>query len=316
MEAMILAAGKGTRLLPLTLSRPKPLFPILNQPLLTLTLSYLSRFGLERVLLNTHHLAAQVEAFVQREQAAGNLEIETIFEPQILGTGGGIGQTQDFWKSDFFLVINGDIVTDIDLVEALAFHRSHGGPVTLILHDYPAFNQIAMDRQGCIRRFRQEKGLAFTGIHLLDRAIFDYLPSFGSYDIIPVYQKMIDEGRPIRAYVSQGHYWRDMGTPESYLTLHEEGLSGKESFLLPFLDLGSADGAQGLCLHPQAKIEKGAVLSGWAAVGKGSLLKKGCHVRNSVLWEGAVVEPGVTIDRSIVGAGARVTGDLLEGVVV
>jgi mannose-1-phosphate guanylyltransferase len=316
MEAMILAAGLGTRLLPLTLTRPKPLFPILNRPLLAVTLSYLSSFGLDRAILNTHHLAGQVEAFVQREQAAGGLEIKTVFEPQILGTGGGIGQTRDFWKSDPFLVINGDIVTDLDLSRAMAFHRSHGGPITLILQDYPAFNQIEVDHQGCIRRFRQKSGLAFTGLHLLDRAIFDFLPPSGSYDIIPVYQKMIDAGRPVRAYVSRGHYWRDMGTPQSYLALHEETLLRKENTFLRKPAPGAEGCPPGFCLHGEAQVERGAVLSGWVSVGRGCLLKKGCRVCNSVLWEGAVVEPGVTIDHSIVGAGVRVTGDLREGVLV
>jgi mannose-1-phosphate guanylyltransferase len=312
MDAMILAAGLGTRLLPLTRFRPKPLFPILNQPLLKFTLAYLSRFSLERVIINSHHLAPQIESFIRREQSALPFEMKISFEPEILGTGGGIARTREFWKSDPFLVINSDIITDIDLQMAVAFHRSHNGPVTLILHDHPAFNQIAVDGQGRILDFRQEKGLAFTGIHILDRAIFDSLPSSGPFEIIPVYQKMIQERRPVWAYVSHGHYWRDIGTPDSYLAIHEELLTGRTD-PLPIFPIHPAI-ENSFYIHPEAKIEKGVVFSGWVCVGKGCLLKKGCRVHNSVLWEEVMVEPGITIDRSIIGSGAKVTENLTRNV--
>jgi mannose-1-phosphate guanylyltransferase len=309
MDAMILAAGLGTRLLPLTRLRPKPLFPILNRPLLNITLAYLSRFSLERAVINSHHLASQIASFVHMEQSACLFEIKISFEPEILGTGGGIARTRDFWRSDPFLVINSDILIDIDLEKAITFHRSHKGPVTLILHDYPAFNQIAVDDQGCIQNFRQEEGLAFTGIHILDRVIFDFMPSSGPFEIIPVYQKMIKEGQPIRAYVSHDHYWRDIGTPESYLAIHEELLTGKAD---PHKIISSPpEIKKSFYIHPEAKIEKGVVLSGWVCIGKGCLLKKGARVHNSVLWEEVVVEPGITVSQSIVASGVRVTKDLV-----
>jgi mannose-1-phosphate guanylyltransferase len=314
MDAMILAAGLGTRLLPLTRFRPKPLFPILNQPLLKITLAYLSRFSLKRAIINSHHLAPQIESFIRMEQSASPFEMKISFEPDILGTGGGIARTRDFWRDGPLLVINSDILTDIDLEKAMAFHRSHKGPVTLILHDYPAFNQIAVDQQGRILDFRQKKGLAFTGIHILDRVIFNFMPASGCFEIIPVYQKMIQEGQPFRAYVSHGHYWRDIGTPDSYLAIHEELLTGRR-VPLPIPPIHT-EIKNSFYIHPEAKIEKGAVLTGWVCVGKGCLLKKGCRVHNSVLWENVVVEPDILIDRSIVASGVRVTESLSEKVFV
>ena len=337
---MILAAGQGTRLLPLTKNRPKPLFPVLNRPLLDITLTYLSRFSLERVFLNTHHLASQIEDFVQIQKANSPFKIKTTFEPQILGTGGGIGQTRNFWKSDLFLVINGDIITDIDLQQAMDFHRSHHGLVTLILHDYPEFNQISVNGRGRVKNFRQERGqgLAFTGIHILDRAIFDFLPSSGNYEIIPIYQKMIQKGLPIWAYVSQGHYWRDIGTPQSYLKVHEECLSTptppllhlrerEEDLLMPTNRLlapprRSGDTVtrrpenKGIFVHPEATIEKDVVFSGWACIGKGCLLKKGCRIQNSVLWEDVVVETDLSVFESIVGQGGHVQKNNQGGLLI
>jgi NDP-sugar pyrophosphorylase family protein len=255
MDALILAAGEGSRLLPLTRTKPKPLFPILNRALLQFTFNYLNRFSIQRVILNTHHLSAPIEKFVQIEKENRPFEIQTRFEPTILGTGGGIGNTRDFWSSYPFVVINGDILTDIDLHQAVGFHQSHKGPVTLILHDYPEFNQISVDARGRIRDFRQESGceLAFTGIHLLEKKIFDFLPSAGSYDIISIYQRMIQEGIPVRAYISKNHYWRDIGTPRTYLKVHEELLSfPTPSFFpanLPFSSFIKG-GQEGIFIHP------------------------------------------------------------------
>lgn len=313
MEALILAAGEGTRLLPLTLSRPKPLFPILNRPLLQITFNYLDQWVTQRVILNTHHLSSQIEKFIQAEKENRPFEIQTRFEPKILGTGGGIGNTRSFWQDSPFVVINGDIVTDIDLQKAVAFHRKQGGPATLILHDYPEFNQISVNPEGRILDFRLEKGngWAFTGIHILDRAIFNFLPPTGSYDIIPVYQRMIQESVPVWAYISHGHYWRDIGTPKSYLGIHEELLS-KGLNPPPFIKGGPGR----IYIHPEAGIETEVEFSGWACIGKGCLLKKGCRIHNSVLWEDVTVERGVSVSDSILGDGVKIIQNIQSATLI
>jgi len=320
MDALILAAGEGTRLLPLTRTRPKTLFPILNRPLLEITFNYLSRFSVQRVILNTHHLAAQIEEFVQTQKGSRPIELATRFEPEILNTGGGINNTRDFWRSDPFVVINSDILTDIDLQKAVDFHQNHHGPVTLILHDYTEFNNILVDRQGRIQELRQKKesGLAFTGIHILNQAIFDFLPASGSYDIIPIYQQMIKEGIPVWAYVSQGHYWRDIGTPKSYLKVHEELLTGNLvlGYSLPSTSHSIKKSLGGILIHSEAHIEKGVEFSGWACIGKGCYLKEGCRVQNSVLWEEVIVESGVAVKDSILGQEVHLKDDLHGGVMI
>ena len=349
MEAMILAAGEGTRLRPLTHKRPKPLIPVMNTPLLEITLSYLKDFSFKRILINSHHLADQITDFIAGQKKRGGLELEVQFEPEILGTGGGMARSRDFWHSRTFLVINGDILTDINLTKVVGFHLSHGGPATLVLHDYPAFNQITVDARGRIERFRTEpgKGLAFTGIHILDQEIFRYLTLSGSFDIIPVYQKMIEEGQPVWAFISRGHYWRDLGTPKSYLKIHEE-LLNKEFASTPTpslpplwgrlrrdLSASSSRVAQSsrvreggeinkrslangrrVLIHPEAEVEEGVKFTGWAVIGKGCRLKKGCRIADSILWEQVVLEEGVSVANSIVGKGVRVDHDLMNKVLV
>lgn len=317
IDALILAAGEGTRLLPLTRQRPKPLFPILNRPLLGITFNYLTHFSIQKAILNTHHLADQIETFVHNRGQEWPFEITTRFEPEILNTGGGISNIRDFCRSDPFVVINGDILTDIDLQQVIEFHQSHKGPVTLVLHDYTEFNNITVDGQGRIREFRKTDGqrLAFTGIHILRQDLFNHLPPTGSYEIIPIYQQMIQKGIPLWAYVSQGHFWRDIGRPRSYLKIHEELLSGKQTFHFfqaPF----SQGGESQVIIHPEAQIEKGAVFSGWASIGKGCRLQKGCHLSNSVLWESVVVPSGVSVSNSVIGSGVHLIRNTQGEVIV
>ncbi len=346
---MILAAGEGTRLRPLTHKRPKPLIPVLNTPLLEITLSYLKDFSFKRILINSHHLADQITDFIAGQKKRWGLELEVQFEPEILGTGGGIARSRDFWHSRTFLVINGDILIDINLTKVLEFHLSHGGPVTLVIHDYPAFNQITVDARGRIEGFRSEpgKGLAFTGIHILNQEIFHYLPLSGTFDIIPVYQQMIEEGQPVWAFISRGHYWRDLGTPTSYLKVHEEiltnALAATSGPSFPPLwkrfrrDLSASSrrvaqlsrGREGgkinktslangwrVLIHPEAEVEEGVKFTGWAVIGKGCRLKKGCRIADSILWEKVVLEEGVSVANSIVGEGVRVDHDLMNKVLV
>ena len=317
MEAMILAAGEGTRLRPLTLKKPKPLFPVCNLPLLALTLERLRPYGIRRLILNTHHLADQIQRFT-KDYASLNPapQLEARYEPEILGTGGGLKNTENFWSRDPFLVLNGDILTDIDLSRAIEFHRQHQGPVTLVVHDYPAFNNLVVDEQGRIRELRTPSGgrWAFTGIHILNREIFGYLPPVAYYDIIPVYQALIRQGIPLWAFRVKGAYWRDMGTLQSYRALHEDLLTGKA---LPFFDPGRgvALSPPGWCLHPQARIEEGVRLEGWGAVGENCRLGKGCRLRNTILWDRVTVREGVRIDGAIVSEGRVVTDDLMGDIV-
>ncbi len=314
---MVLAAGEGTRLLPLSLSKPKPLFPLLNRPLLAWILDALTRFQVQRLILNTHHLPEQIETFLnQPDQRDRFDDLQLRREPVLLGTGGGIKNTEGFWRSDPFLVLNGDILTDIDLSRAIEFHRQNQGPVTLVVHDYPAFNNLVVDEQARIRELRTPSGgrWAFTGIHILNREIFGYLPPVAYYDIIPVYQALIRQGIPLWAFRVKGAYWRDMGTLQSYRALHEDLLTGKA---LPFFGpgRGAALSPPGWCLHPQARIEDGVRLEGWGAVGENCRLGKGCCLRNTILWDRVTVREGVRIDGAVVSEGRVVTDDLLGDIV-
>jgi len=208
MKAMILAAGLGTRLLPLTQKKPKPLFPLAGRPLIDILIGALQDLGCEAVMINTHHLGHMIEAFVQNQNY--RIPVHTTYEPTLLDTAGGIKNVQDFWDDRPFLVINGDIFTNIDLKKAYAYHLGHGQPVTMVLHDHHAFNNVWVDSADCIKGFgtsqpcppaRAASGshgnptaiqvsglrrLAFTGIQIVDPKVLDAIPQGTPCSIIDI----------------------------------------------------------------------------------------------------------------------------------
>ena len=221
MKAMILAAGLGTRLRPYSRHTPKPLFTIDQRPLLDIIIERLQRSGCEAAMINTHYHHTQIEAFVQAQDYP--LPVKTRHEPEILGTGGGIRNMSDFWEDGPMLVLNADVVCDIDLKKVFRFHQRHAAPVTMVMHDCETFNSVWVDQNDRIVGFQRDpksaadvRQLAFTGIHVLDRRVLDFLPASGPAHIIDAYQRMLDSGESIAAYVSRGHYWQDIGTPQNY----------------------------------------------------------------------------------------------------
>lgn len=222
---MILAAGLGTRLLPYTKERPKPLFPIAGRPLLDILIRKLENAGCGAVIVNTHHLAEKIDSILKDQHYS--IPIQTRYEPTILGTGGAIKNVEDFWDQEPFIVVNGDILTDIALDIVFAFHKSHGQPVTMVLHDHAQFNSVWVDSDDQIAGFgwalpdpkRNElRCLAFTGIHVIDPSVLKCMEPGRTFSIIDTYESMIATGIKPRAFVAQGHTWHDIGTIEGYRT--------------------------------------------------------------------------------------------------
>jgi aminoglycoside/choline kinase family phosphotransferase/dTDP-glucose pyrophosphorylase len=218
MKALILAAGYGTRLRPYSDHTPKPLFPIDGRPLLDRLIRQLIAGGCEAVMVNTHHLHARIDAFLQSRQYP--VPVQTRFEPQILGTGGAIQNLADFWDKRPFLVVNGDILTDIDPAAVYRFHRGHPDPVTLALTDCPRFNTVGVSAQGTVTDFGGSQAaarrLTFTGIQVLDPELLDLIPQGVFSSSIDAFRRLIAGGREIRAFVPGACQWDDLGTPDRY----------------------------------------------------------------------------------------------------
>lgn len=289
MQAIILGAGLGTRLHPITESIPKVLVPVFGKPLLEYAIRYLYGQGVRQVALNTHHHASAVRAYVDSRGGKEPCSIRVNFEPRILGTGGGIKGLEHFIGGEDCIVYNTDVVTDIALAPVLKAHRKSGALVTMVLHDYPGLNQVYVDKSGAICDFRNLAGrgreavrmLAFTGISIINRRLFNYLPAGEPADIISLYVQLLRERKEqIGAWISKGAYWRDTGTPKELWALHQDVLSKKmrvlKGFSIPETGVYTAAGSD---IGATVRLEP------FTSVGRGCLLQNGVY-RNCVIMPG------------------------------
>jgi mannose-1-phosphate guanylyltransferase len=273
-QAMLLAAGFGTRLRPYTLIRPKPLFPICNKPLLHILLDKLTAAGCQKTVVNSHHLAGQIAAAV-----ADRPEVILQYEHEVLGTGGGLRKALPQFAEGPVLVMNGDIYHDIDLRGLLAAHMAGGCAVTMALHNLPRFNTVRV-RGSKVCGFGKlqagEEILAFTGIHVVERQVIAQIPKDGFFHIIDLYERLAQIG--LVGFVRvDGCFWQDIGTPADYLDLHRRLLAEKTPAWI---------------ISNQAHVEEGAVFKDWGVIGAGASIRKGTQLSRCIIWENIDVSPG------------------------
>jgi mannose-1-phosphate guanylyltransferase len=296
MKAIILAAGLGTRLKILTENRPKALMPVANRPVLIRNIEYLKSFGVKDIAVNAHHHYMKVVDYLNTSEPFG-VGLTVRVEKEILGTGGAIKNFSDFYGDEPFIVLNVDILTNINLSSAYKYHVNSDNIATMILHDYSPFNQV-MAKNGQVIDIPRQKsadGLAFTGIHILNPSILSHIPGPGYSDIIDCYNRLLGSGATIGAYISEKHYWRDIGNPESYIAANRELLHMEKE---PFA-IGSG-----------SKIAPSVELKGWAAVGEGAVIEGGAVIERSIIWDNVYVSPGVRISDSVVTSSKKVSHDL------
>lgn len=239
MKAMVLAAGYGERMRPLTDNIPKPLLPLNGKPILHYTLKLLEKNGIREIVVNLHHLHQMIiDAF--GDGSHYGMKIHYSYEKEILGTAGGIKAAEKFLRDDTFLVINSDIIVDIDINKVLEFHQEKEAVVTMVLredYDVERYGVIEIDASGRVRRslgittrdeIKALKKLMFTGIHIFEPDIFNEIPS-GRYCGITeeIYPKLISHNAPVYGYEFDG-YWLDIGTLERYERAKRDVFKDKE----------------------------------------------------------------------------------------
>jgi NDP-sugar pyrophosphorylase family protein len=250
MKAMILAAGLGTRLRPLTDDRPKALVTVAGRTLLEIALSRLRSFGVSEVIVNAHH---QAQMIVDYLKANGNfgIKIEVSREEELLDTGGGLKKAAPFFSDSLqepFILHNVDVLSTIDLGRMVSFHTKQRALATLAVQERESLRQLIFDDVGqlCGRHImRAEKAespeiewarpglgiraLAFAGIHVLSPQIFAKMSEQGVFSIIDAYLHLASHGEKIIAFRADGCYWRDLGRPENLLDAARDIAGGKYS---------------------------------------------------------------------------------------
>lgn len=295
MKAMILAAGFGERVWPLTADRTKPALPVLGKPLVGYVAEYLASFGITDVLVNLHHEPDSVRRALGDGSDFG-VHLEYVHEPVILGTSGAIDNARAFLDGETFAVVNGKLITNLDLNAALVHHRAQNALATLVLKRNTARERFSMieTQDGLVTRFAgmpsvtqpfaDEPPLMFTGIQILEPRIFDYIPrNVFSDTVVKVYPQAIANGERIVAHVAEG-MWFELSTLQRYL------------------DISLA------LLHEQGRP---------LYAGRNAAIDSAADVRDSILWDDVSVEAGATVRRAILGDRVRIRqGEVIENCVV
>lgn len=329
-KAMILAAGVGSRLDPLTANLPKPMVPIVNRPALEHILALLAHHGVSEVVANLWY---RPEAITGYFGDGGRFGVSLTYsrEKRLLGTAGGVKKVAGF-LSDTFLVIAGDALTDVDLGALLAFHRERRALATIALRpveDPQHFGVVVTGKAGRITGFQEKPApeearslLANTGIYLFAREILDLIPENEVYDFgKQLFPRLVAEGRPFYGYPMEG-YWCDVGTLLQYRLAHQDALQGAVRLYTPGLVLPGE--GRPLALGENALVAPEALVQGRVLVGEGARVGprarllgdvvlgpgvevgEGAVVETSVIWAGTHLGAGSRVSRSVIGQGCRV----------
>ncbi|MEO7658756.1 MAG: NDP-sugar synthase [Pyrinomonadaceae bacterium] len=301
MKAMILAAGFGTRLFPLTIDRTKPAIPFLGKPLVGYVAEYIAKFGIRDVVVNLHH---QPQSVIDALGDGGDFGVSiayTIENPSILGTAGGLDNAREYLQDSTFLVVNGKIITDIDIGAALETHRSSGAIATMVLKPNTKREKftIVNTNGGFLTGFGDSATpvtedelrdteheiatpLMFTGIHIMEPAVFDYIPRGVYSDIVPTfYNPALRNGEKIAVHVTDAN-WFELSTIPRYLDISLAMMNGGDVYF-----------------------------------GRNCALSGSVSVKDSVIWDDVTVGPGSTLHRTIVADGVTIEpGSHFENVAI
>lgn len=314
MQALILAGGRGTRLRPLTVYTPKPIVPMLNKPFLLYQIEMLREAGIYEITLSLSYQPDKIELLLGNGSGLG-VSLRYITEPSPLGTGGAYKFAAGGYR-DTTIVLNGDILTDLDLKKMVRLHKGKNADATIAVKrvdDPTNYGLVQTDEDGNVVAFTEKPasdvgaGTINAGIYILEPTILDLIAADENlsfeYDVFP---QILERSMAFRAFFLKKEYWRDIGTPQSYWQAHMDLLSGK---VLRYPNGSSEDGDTDVATH--ASVDKKSVIA------KNCNIKSGATIINSVLGEGVVVEERAHIENSVLWSYTRVSAaaEVLDSVV-
>ncbi len=336
MKAMVLAAGKGTRLHPLTAEMPKPMAPVVGKPIMQHIFELLARNGVEETHVNVYYLAEAILGCYGEKTQVDGMSVNISREEKLMGTAGGVKRLADRFD-ETFVVIMGDALTDVDLREVVAFHKERGALATLALmpvSDTSQYGVVELDGEGDILAFQEKphtneaiSTLANTGIYVLEPEALDYIPEGTFFDFANDLFPRLLEARERFVGYQDAFYWSDVGTLEAYRQAQADVLEGKVQVEIPGKRLDKnlwADEdvwlhrtvglAGAVMLGRDAVIGRDVTFSGSCAIGQGCWVRQGAIIKNSVMLPGACAGEAAYLEDCIVGSGYHVRpGEQIRG---
>ncbi|MEE8194069.1 MAG: NDP-sugar synthase [Dehalococcoidales bacterium] len=327
MKAVILVGGLGTRLRPLTINTPKAMVPVVNRPFLEYVIRRLSGHGAAEIVLAQSHLAQPIEDYFGDGGRFG-VGLNYVLEKTALGTAGAVKNAEKY-LDETFLVLNGDIFTDLDITAMTDFHRKKKAKVTIALtpvDDPTSYGLIETTAQGRVSRFLEKPSwdqvttnMINAGTYILEPEVISHIPPQTNFSFErQLFPFLLDRGEPVYAYPSPC-YWIDIGTPEKYFRLNKDLLSGKSNQYQP-----AAEGEQGsttqapqiigtVAIGRNCTIGWGVRLIGPVVIGRDCILLDEAVVEESVIWHNVEMGTGATIRRSIIANNCRLgAGSVVE----
>ncbi|MFA5857793.1 MAG: NDP-sugar synthase [Elusimicrobiota bacterium] len=342
MQAFILIGGYGTRLRPLTLSVPKPLLPVVNRAFLDYQLDLLERHGVDEVVFCVSYLSDSFKKYYSSLRY-GRMKIHFSFEEKPLGTAGALWQARKYFKQPAF-ILNGDILTDLDLSIVAKYHRKNGAIVTIALtrvKDPTIYGLVELNARNQVQRFLEKpswdevtSNTINAGIYILEPQILDYIPDNTNFSLERnLYPTLLtDEKRKhkVYGYVATSTYWLDIGTPEKFLLANydvmEHNIKVPSKFLARHAGKLSKDVIKknhitchgNVVVGKNNRIGKYVQLSGNVCLGNNCELGQGVVIKDCVILDDAKIGEGVKIESSIIGRGCIIEGNTLisEGAIL
>lgn len=320
MKAMIMAAGAGTRLMPMTAQVPKPMVPMMNRPLMANTVELLAGYGFKDIIVNLHYRGEAISDYFGDGSDFG-VNMSYSREPELLGTAGGVKNCQGF-LDETFAVVSGDALTGADLGLLLEAHRRWGSLATIALKEVEQvelFGIVVLGEGGRVRSFQEKPAreaalgrTANTGIYMFEPEIFRYIPDNSFYDFgSQVFPGLVKGGAPFYG-LALPQYWCDVGSLETYRQAHSDILDG----LVPARSRGEMlldNGTVRVFAAAPADIGQDVRWAGTVVLGSGCRVGDGASIRDTVIWDGTVVEEGAVIEGAIIGRDCRISRGAVLG---
>ncbi len=314
-HAVLLAAGFGTRMAPLSHDLPKPMMPLWGIPAIEHITTALGRAGVTDILINLHHHPQPLLDWCrQRRKPLPRLQLS--FEPGILGTGGALRRASHFLTSEPFWLVNTDIAFDLDLSLLVDDFQRHDPLATLWMHDTKGPLTVDMHRDGAITDFASAHPghpgtFTFCGVQIVTPAILSFLPQAPFCSVVDGYRRALAQGVAVRGCVVKDSYWADLGTPERYLEAHRDIAEARRQRCPGAALFLPAEGRR-----MRRAIPAGTQIEGFAAVGRDVRIDAAVSLADSVLWDGAHLRRGCHLTATVAGRDTHIEGRLDGGAIV
>lgn len=320
IKAMIMAAGVGSRLDPLTKSVPKPLVPVANRPVMDILVENLKSIGVKDVVSNTHYLA---EKIINRyENINFGVNFKFIKEDTLSGTAGGLKKCQFFFdKDDEFLVLSADGLSNADLQKGIDMHRKSGAIATIGIKEIPHeevshFGVVVTDENGYITEFQEKPSLEEaksnfinTGIYVFDYRIFDYIPENTFYDFAKNVFPNLLKDHEINTFVID-NYWTDIGTLEQYQQSTQDLFEGRCHFNHSKL-VKTANGAY---ISNTENLPDDLTFVGNSTIGSNCKIGKNVTLKNAIIWDNVTIEDDVVVSNSVIANGSVIRKNVTDSI--